>query len=92
VRGTATKIGWNVQTRRQMDFFGASVLGTKQAFADHGYSHPNLDLRLLVLSYRLHPSHEVRALLKAFMEARQSSYQPSLRLFDRRSESASTDR
>jgi hypothetical protein len=70
--------GWNLLQHRLIENFGATTLRLPSAFGDRNYSHPNLELRLLVINYAA--SHEASALqlLQDFL--------------DKRSRSESTDR
>ena len=65
-----TKISWNLATRRLLDEFAANALRERRLFLDRGYSHPNFELRFLVMNYRLQPTEEGRSLLADFIEGR----------------------
>ena len=57
-----TKISWNLATRRLLDEFAANALRERRLFLDHGYSHPNFELRLLVMNCPcLHPRRAERS-------------------------------
>ena len=46
-----THISWNLEKFRLVDNTGATVLGLPSVIGDAGYSHPNLELRFLVIDY-----------------------------------------
>jgi len=63
-------IGWNLQADRLLNHFGATTLRSPQLFRDPGASHPNLELRFLVINYLITPTPESSSLLKNFLDAR----------------------
>src|SRR5579871_599842 len=65
-----THISWNLQTDRQLNNFGATSLNLPSAFNEKGLSHPNLELRFLVINYLVHPGKASLDLLNAFLYAR----------------------
>ena len=44
-------ITWNLEKVRLVDHLGATELGLASVLGDPGYSHPNLELRFLVIAY-----------------------------------------
>jgi len=66
-----TNISWNLATRRLLDAFAANALRERRLFLDRGYSHPNFELRFLIMNYQLHPTETSLALLTDFLEGRQ---------------------
>lgn len=73
-----TSISWNLASRRFLDHFGATALRERKLFLDNGYSHPNFELRFLIMNYRLRPSEEARRLLNDFLDIRQQPSSPTL--------------
>ena len=65
-----TKISWNLQADRMLNNFGATSLNSPSAFNENGQSHPNLELRFLVINYLVNPSQPSLDLLKTFLYAR----------------------
>ncbi len=80
-----TKLSWNLQARRSLDFFGSDVLGTPEVFFDSGYSHPNLSWRILRVNHLIHQTHESRTLLEKFEQSKIRGAEPEP-LFKRRHE------
>jgi hypothetical protein len=72
------KISWNLATRRLLDDFAANALRERRLFLDHGYSHPNFELRFLIMNYRLQPTATAKSLLSDFIEGRQQRSPTSL--------------
>jgi hypothetical protein len=63
-------ISWNLQADRMLNNFGATSLNLPSAFNEKGLSHPNLELRFLVINYLVHPDKASLDLLNAFIYAR----------------------
>lgn len=71
-----TKLSWNLQAQRSLDFFGSDVLGTPEVFFDSGYSHPNLSWRILRVNHLIHQSNESRTLLEKFEQSKIRGAEP----------------
>ncbi len=71
-----TKLSWNLQARRSLDFFGSDLLGTPEVFYDSGYSHPNLSWRILRVNHLIHQTNESRALLENFEKSKNRGVEP----------------
>jgi hypothetical protein len=67
---TVGHISWNLLGNRLLDNFGATTLALPHVFADRDLSHPNMELRFLVVSYVLNPSDAARVALAEFVAAR----------------------
>lgn len=65
-----TTFSFLVAGERIVTYPGASVLPTPDVFWDSGLSHPNLEWRLLEVSYELHPTADSKQLLAEFEAAR----------------------
>ena len=65
-----THITWNLQANRQLNHFGATPLHSRDVFSETGVSHPNLELRFLVINYLVHPMSSAFDLLNEFLDAR----------------------
>jgi hypothetical protein len=63
-------ISWNLQANRMLNNFGATSLNLPNAFNEKGLSHPNLELRFLVINYLVHPDKTSLDLLNTFVYAR----------------------
>lgn len=63
-------LSWNVQARRQDEYFGSVVLRTPAAFADMDYTHPNFELRMLTVNNQIAHTETSRKLLEAFLANR----------------------
>jgi hypothetical protein len=63
-------LSWNVQIRRQTEYFGSAILGTPAAFSDTSYSHPNFELRILTVNNLISHSPTSRELLDEFLSHR----------------------
>jgi len=50
--------------------FGATSLRLSKVFSETGYSHPNLELRFLVINYLVTPGKPQLDLLTSFLGAR----------------------
>ena len=66
-----SKLSWNMQAYRSLDKFGSTSLGTPSVFFDQGYSHPNLEWRVLRTNHLIQQTPESKKLLDAFEAARQ---------------------
>src|SRR5262249_32847209 len=65
-----TSISWNVARRRLIDNFGATVLRDPRVIFDQGYSHPNFELRMLVVNELLSNTDAAKALRREFEKLR----------------------
>jgi hypothetical protein len=65
-----TNITWNLQANREINHFGATTLHSRDVFSETGDSHPNLELRFLVINYLVHPMPAALDLLNDFLDAR----------------------
>lgn len=72
-----TKISWNLATRRMLDDFAADALRDRRLFADQGYTHPNFELRFLIMNDQLNSTETSRALLTDFVAGREPSKAPT---------------
>ncbi|HEY4641740.1 MAG TPA: hypothetical protein VII75_10380 [Thermoanaerobaculia bacterium] len=75
VRAVAN-ISWNLSSRRAIDDFAANALRDQRLFLDEGYTHPNFELRFLIMNDQLQSTPESRALLADFVAGRQSTATP----------------
>ena len=66
-------LSWNLQAKRQLDNFGATVTHQPAVFVDPNLSHPNLEWRMLRADYLIRGTLTAKALLDAFEEARNKS-------------------
>jgi len=66
------RLPWNFATLRFLkpDNFLGTALCSYVLFADPGYTHPNLELRVLVANDRLGRTAQSEALIKTFTECR----------------------
>lgn len=71
-----TNVPWNLASRRVLDEFAADVVRDRRLFLDEGYSHPNFELRFLIMSDQLHSTETSRALLSDFIAGREPSNAP----------------
>jgi len=78
VEMTLTKLSWNLSVIRELHNFGATPLCSKFVFADDGMTHPNYELRILVVSDIILHTPTSRDLLKAFEACRTSAPRPPL--------------
>jgi hypothetical protein len=65
--------GWNLFHHRLIDNFGATTLRLPSAFGDRNYSHPNLELRLLIINYAASHQEAALQLLQDFLDKRSQS-------------------
>lgn len=70
-------LAFEMQQVREERYFGAESLGTLQAFYDLGYSHPNLELRLLTMNDQISETPTSHELLSNFL-ARRARHNPVL--------------
>ena len=66
-------IVWNRSKMRLIDEFAATALGSPEVLGDVGYSHPNLELRFLIIWYVSSPARlkdQALALIDAFLDGR----------------------
>ena len=66
-------LSWNLQAKRQLDNFGATVTHQPAVFVDPNLSHPNLEWRMLRADYLIRGTLTAKALLDAFEDARNKS-------------------
>lgn len=67
-----THASWNLARRRLIDDFGATVLRDPRVIFDEGYSHPNFELRMLVVNELLSDTEASKALRREFESLRQT--------------------
>jgi hypothetical protein len=65
-----TNLSWNLNAARMLDHFGGSTLCSRFLFADTGYSHPNLELRILTMNALLFETPTSQQLLESFKGCR----------------------
>jgi hypothetical protein len=65
-----TNMSWNLSVIRHVNNFGASLLCSRLAFADDGYSHPNYELRILAVNDLIAHTSASDELLKNFEDCR----------------------
>jgi hypothetical protein len=70
---TLTNLSWNLARDRLLGDFGATSLGIPRVFGDPGYTHPNLELRIMVANAWISPGEASQELLDDFMQARKSA-------------------
>src|SRR5205085_7015819 len=63
-------VSFNLMGSRVLDHFGASALNSPDVFGDGSYTHPNLELRFLLMNYRFYPSKTSRGLVDTFLARR----------------------
>lgn len=63
-------LSWNLSSIRLLDNFGATVLCSASVFQDAGYTHPNLELRMLYVNDRLTNTSTSHDLLTSFENCR----------------------
>jgi hypothetical protein len=68
----AGHISWNLLANRLIDHFGATTLRSGAVFGDKELSHPNMELRFLIVQYVLTPTDTSRMLLEQFVAAREN--------------------
>lgn len=61
-----TTESWNLQADRLLNHFGGTTLCSKALFADNGYTHPNLEFRVLMANDLLSHSEASHQLLEEF--------------------------
>jgi hypothetical protein len=66
VEMAVSTLSFLVSGNRIVSHPGASLLGSRDVFWDLGYTHPNLEWRLLSMSYALHPSPDAQQVLSDF--------------------------
>ena len=81
-----TNVGWDLFRHRLIDNFAATTLNLPSAFGDLNYSHPNLELRFLIINYTATRHATSLQLLQNFLDGRKSSETTSGVLY-RRSQS-----
>jgi hypothetical protein len=79
-------VGWNLFQHRLIGNFGATTLNLPSAFGDLNYSHPNLELRFLIINYTATRQATSLQLLQNFLDGRRRSETTSGVLY-RRSQS-----
>lgn len=65
-----SNLSWNLSAHRLLDDFGATSLAKPQAFWDTGYSHPNIELRVLTVNALVSGSDAAKQLLDEFRDRR----------------------
>jgi hypothetical protein len=65
-----SNLSWNLSAHRLLDDFGATSLGKPRAFWDAGYSHPNIELRILSVNALVSGSDAAQELLDDFRNRR----------------------
>jgi hypothetical protein len=65
-----SNLSWNLAAHRLLDEFGATSLSKPQAFWVMGYSHPNIELRILTVNALVSGSDVAQKLLDDFRERR----------------------
>lgn len=68
-----THISWNLLHGRLIDNFGATILSPPRVFRDNGDSHPNLELRFLVLQYSVSRQEIALANIREFLGHRREA-------------------
>lgn len=63
-------VSFNLMGNRTIDNFGISATNPRAAFWDASYSHPNTELRFLVINHELRPSASSQQLIDSFLEGR----------------------
>jgi hypothetical protein len=63
-------LSWNMAALRFLDHFGATSLCSSAVFSDAGYTHPNFELRLLVVNDILVHKAASKQLLQDFIGCR----------------------
>ncbi len=71
-------LSWNLQAERQLNHFGGTVLCATALFADNGYTHPNMELRVLMANDLLSHSTLSHQLVEEFQSCRQRPATPIL--------------
>jgi hypothetical protein len=73
-----TNLSWNLASKRFIGNFGATTLCSRNVFGDPGYTHPNLELRILTMNALLANTNTAWQLVKDFETCRNAPRQPSL--------------
>lgn len=60
-------ISWNLSSERMLGHFAADALHYRKLYQDRGYTHPNIELRFLIINYKLHSNPAARKLLQDFI-------------------------
>jgi len=76
-------VSFNLTGRRLIDNFGKSTLRPREVFFDDSLTHPNLELRMLLLNYFIFPTEERAVMVEEFQRSRERSNQPYRFEFDR---------
>jgi hypothetical protein len=61
-----TACDWNLWTIRMLDNPGTTILRDPRVLWDRGYSHPNLELRFIIISHLMNPTDESKKQLEEF--------------------------
>jgi hypothetical protein len=72
------QLSWNLAGHRLLDDFGGTFLRKPSLFQDAGFSHPNLEWRVLRVNALVSPNSAARSLLEEFEDARNAG--PAYRL------------
>lgn len=79
MRLTLSNIQSNVFRQRMFgDNFGSTTLRSPKVFWDKGYSHPNFELRLLIICYAVFQDTQTREALEDFLDRRNNPGNPIL--------------
>ncbi len=70
------KLSGNMQKIRLIDNFGGTAANAKYLFWDSGYSHPNLEFRMIVLNNLILQTGDSKALLDDFIARRAAAGRP----------------
>ena len=70
---TLSMLSWNLAAHRLLDDFGATAVRKPALFWDAGYSHPNLELRILTVNAMVDGSETAIQLLKDFQGIREDA-------------------
>jgi hypothetical protein len=66
-------VAWNLMSQRLLGDFGGTGLSKKDLFLESENTHPNFELRFLVMDYALHHSKDARTVLADFLEHRKKA-------------------
>lgn len=65
-----SSLSFTISTRAALDCYPCRVIGSPELFWDYGQSHPNLQLRLMMLDHRINPTATSQEILDDFLEMR----------------------
>lgn len=69
-------VSFNLTGKRAIDNFGKSTLRPREVFLDDSYTHPNLELRMLLINHFIAPSEQSAALVEEFQRGRRRASNP----------------